>query len=291
MSKSELKSLLREFWNKVGKKELMREKNDPHKQIHTDLLWREIKRCLNGRSKLKILDAGAGPGRFSIYLAQDEHEVVHLDISDKMIEIAKEFSQNNNINNISFIRGDICKGFEFESNSFDLVICFDSPLSYCYKNYEFALSELLRVTKERLILCVSNRTGIIFGGGTSFELKHFGKLTVSKEIYKTGTLEKNEELINADSKVMPINWHAFTPDEIRNLIEKYDCVIEKISAPGTLASGIENKLLKKLLENRKNYEEFLDFEEKFDSNKNMLGVGSRVAGGLLITALKKFKAI
>ena len=80
---------LERYWNQYGKKEVEREDFDPRKQVHTDLLWKEIHRCIHSRKKLKILDVGAGPGRFPIPLAEAGHQVVHLDISAEMIKIAK----------------------------------------------------------------------------------------------------------------------------------------------------------------------------------------------------------
>ncbi|QEE14293.1 hypothetical protein DSAG12_00104 [Promethearchaeum syntrophicum] len=58
-----------EYWDQKAERELERE-NDPRKQVHSDLLWREIYKCIDSRKNLKILDAGAGPGRFSIPLAE-----------------------------------------------------------------------------------------------------------------------------------------------------------------------------------------------------------------------------
>ena len=59
---------LKKFWNNYGNRELYREKNDPRKQIHTDLIWRELKSCINARHRLKILDAGAGTVVFQYLL-------------------------------------------------------------------------------------------------------------------------------------------------------------------------------------------------------------------------------
>ncbi|MFW9973460.1 MAG: hypothetical protein ACFFDF_24965 [Candidatus Odinarchaeota archaeon] len=82
------------------------------------------------------------------------------------------------------------------------------------------------------------------------------------------------------------SWHGFTPEELTTLLEKNGCALEKISAPGTLARFISKDLLIKLLKNRNAYEDFLNFEEIFDSINSLLGVGAIDAGGLLTTAKK-----
>jgi len=46
-------------------------------------------------------------------------------------------------------------------------------------------------------------------------------------------------------------------------------------------------LLRKLIDNQENYEDFLNFAEEFDKQKEISGVGAIFAGGLLLSAMKK----
>ena len=275
---------LQSFWDERTEKELRREKEDPRKQVHTDLLWREIKRCIQ-KSSLRILDAGAGFGRFSIPLAKAGHKVVHLDISPKMLETAHKKAHSCGVTTIEFVQGSIDNLSGFKDNEFDLVLCLDSPLSFCYNTYETALSELIRVAKSRLVLCLMNRLGVIAEGGVDFDLKHFGKLKTVLEVYNTGTLLVSEELKRLQPNLFP-SWHAFTPDEIQELLERKGCRVEKISAPGTLSCFVDPELLKRLINDKKAYESYLDFEERYDSDINVMGIGAVGAGGLLVTAQK-----
>src|SRR4051794_41171769 len=82
------KAMMQAHWDERAKREAERESANPRKQIHTDLLWREIKRCVGGRTNLRILEAGAGAGRFSLPLAASGHKVTHLDISPQMLEVS-----------------------------------------------------------------------------------------------------------------------------------------------------------------------------------------------------------
>jgi len=52
---------------------------------------------------------------------------------------------------------------------------------------------------------------------------------------------------------------------------------------------VEPKLLKELFKNKKAYQKYLDFEEKYDANPSVLGVGAIGAGGLLVVARSKDK--
>ena len=69
----------------------------------------------------KVLDVGCGVGRWSLWLAPQGERVVGVDISPKMIEIAKKRAISSNIKNIVFfvIKNSLIK---FKDNEFDLVI-------------------------------------------------------------------------------------------------------------------------------------------------------------------------
>jgi len=119
----------------------------------------------------------------------------------------------------------------------------------------------------------------------NFDLRYFGRLKTVPEVYDTGTLLVTEELRRLHPTLMP-SWHAFTPDEIKCLLEKNGCQIERISAPCALAQFADAKLLKQLFKNKEAYEDFLDFEERYDSDIYVLGLTTEGTGGLLITATK-----
>ncbi|MHA1610417.1 MAG: class I SAM-dependent methyltransferase [Promethearchaeota archaeon] len=278
--------ILSQYWDKKSDRELNREEFDPRKFVHTELLWREIKRVMDGRKNLRILDAGAGPGRFSIPLAQEGHILTHLDISAEMLKIAEERAQSHKISNISFYQCSICEPLPFPDNSFDVVLCLDSPLSYCPHNYSSVIDELLRVSDSSVTLCVVNRLGAILEDGGNFDLEHFEQLKTIKSVFSTGVLEVDEEMRKLEPSLMP-SWRAFTPSELQHLFEEKNWVVEHISAPGTFVRFVDPELLKKLVKHPNEFRDYVDFAAKFDSEPMVLGVGAVNAGGLLVTAKKE----
>jgi hypothetical protein len=82
------------------------------------------------------------------------------------------------------------------------------------------------------------------------------------------------------------SWHAFTPDELKGLLEKNGCRVERMSAPCALAQFADAELLKQLFKDEEAYQSYLDFEERYDSDSYMLGMAAAGAGGLLVTATK-----
>ena len=109
----------------------------------------------------KILDAGGGTGKWSIYFAQRGFSVDLLDISDAMLEFAANEIESNNLRKkINVIKGSICD-LPFSDNSFDFVFCERNPISHCGKkemSYQ-SVTEMYRVLKPSGFFwgCVLNR--------------------------------------------------------------------------------------------------------------------------------------
>ncbi len=55
----------------------------------------------------RVLEIGAGTGRYTLELARLAKEVVAVDVSDRMLQILRGKAQRAHLNNISFVRGDI----------------------------------------------------------------------------------------------------------------------------------------------------------------------------------------
>lgn len=85
-----------------------------YKDDKTDLKY--IEKFLNLCNK-KILDLGCGMGHYSIYIKNKNFEVVGVDFSKEMLNIAKE-----NEPNIKFIESDICNLPENLDKDFDGVL-------------------------------------------------------------------------------------------------------------------------------------------------------------------------
>jgi SAM-dependent methyltransferase len=281
--------VLRAHWNNRVARERERETAQPGKRVHTDLLWREIHRTIGERTGLRILDAGAGTGRFSLPLAEAGHAVTHLDIAPAMLEAARAEAEQNGITTVTFVEGSVDDLSIFPNASFDLVLCLDSPLSFCGNRHEAALAELIRVCRGSLILCVVNTLGVITEGGLNFDLEQFGELRTVLSVFQTGVLDVSGELRQVAPTLMP-TWKSFRPAELKALLEAHGCVVTRVSAPGTLARFIKPELLTQLFANVPAYRNFLDFEEQFDAEESVLGLGAVRAGGLMVTACKTDQA-
>lgn len=78
----------------------------------------------------RVLDAGGGSGRYSIWLADNGYEVVHCDLSPEQVCIAREkVAEHDHTERVTTIEADI-RRLPFETGEFDAVCCLGGPLSH-----------------------------------------------------------------------------------------------------------------------------------------------------------------
>lgn len=134
-----------------------------------------------------VLDAGTGTGRFAIYLAQRGINVVAMDSSKEMVEIAREKAQREGCQHkIRFIVSDI-ENLPFEDESFDGFCSITVLIHFAYRGC--AVSELSRVLKPGgiAVLDVSNR---LLARAYKPFLNLAGKTTFQDYLYSRGEIGK-----------------------------------------------------------------------------------------------------
>ena len=112
----------------------------------------------------KILEIGAGTGRYSIFLAQKGYDVTAVDLTPKHVEIMK--SKTRRLKNFKCMVADALDLSMFEDKSFDMVLNF-GPMYHLFhkKDKNQAVKETIRVAKKNGICmfaylpCASFMTG------------------------------------------------------------------------------------------------------------------------------------
>ena len=104
-----------------------------------------------------VLDAGAGPGRFTIELAKLGAQVHVVDLSPVQLQLNAERVQAAGWEEavVARVLGDICDLSALPTGHFDAVVCFGGPLSYVMDRADAALAELCRVTRPGGLVLVS----------------------------------------------------------------------------------------------------------------------------------------
>ncbi len=98
-----------------------------------------------------VLDYGCGTGTTACELSNEVKQIHAIDISSKMIELAKEKAAAANIGNVSFAQGDIFDE-EYKFESFDAILAFNmlhtvpDPQAVMQRIYELLKPEGLVIT-------------------------------------------------------------------------------------------------------------------------------------------------
>ncbi len=130
-----------EYYDAFGEREWTRFEEGVTPPAGLDVHVRFLERFV--RPGDRALDAGAGPGRFSLELVRLGAEVVALDISPGQLEQLRA-----RLPDVEAHLGDVTDLSRFADRSFDLSVCFGGPLSYVLDRAEDALAELVRVTRS-----------------------------------------------------------------------------------------------------------------------------------------------
>lgn len=142
-----------------------------------------------------VLDAGAGPGRFTIELARLGARVHVGDISPGQLELNRERVAAAGYDSAVVARDvlDVCDLSSLASGSFDAVVCFGGPLSYVRDEAPAALAELARVTRPggHVLLSVMSTLGAMraFLPAVFDEHRRFGP-DHTERIFSTGELDR-----------------------------------------------------------------------------------------------------
>ena len=248
-----------------------------------------------------VFDGGAGCGRFSILLAKHGCDVTHFDISQPMIDKAKELAQKEGVlDKITFVKGALEDLSDFKDKSFDMVISFDAPISYTYPKQEKVLGELTRICRKRIIISVSSRLGYlpylanpiqknqfildencsdpfvkwcIDNKANAVKAFRFNKEAVLK-LWKEGLMGGDDEIAEYENGGPP--WcitYTFMPEELQNILTRLGVKNVRLAGPGAYARTLPNELLVKIMHDKKQRSDFLDFCYQYDSNPFVCGMG------------------
>ena len=120
-----------------------------HGQLEYCTTMAYIHRYAAGQSK--ILELGAGTGRYSIALAKEGMDVTAVELVGSNLAVLRENSRG--MDNIRSFRGDAADLSRFQDNSFDAVLSL-GPMYHLYEADEVgrAIDEAIRVTKPGGVL-------------------------------------------------------------------------------------------------------------------------------------------
>lgn len=84
-----------------------------------DINYRTIREAPLEFKDKKVLEIGCGTGLNTVYLAEQAHNVVAVDMSEAMLTKARQRAEDKNV---EFIKADITKSWQFREKLFDLTV-------------------------------------------------------------------------------------------------------------------------------------------------------------------------
>lgn len=272
---------IREYYNKYGEKEWHRLEQSIHGQVQFQVTTHIIKKYL--KKDAYVLDAGAGPGRYSIWLAQHGAKVYLSDISDEQLKIAEdrvtEAGVNERVQHIR--RHDICDLNEIPDNTFDLVPCLGGALSYVREGRHQAIQELIRVAK----LSAPIITSVMSLLGTFHLISSLDGVEFLEGITDHIDWDPETSFPEVMDSILGSNeWHApmtlYTSTYMRKFLEENGCKVVEVASPNTITSGVFN--LEKIEKSPDAFEMLLNLEKKFCNKPGIVDMGQH----LLTVAIK-----
>ena len=181
----------------------------------------------------RVLEIGAGPGRFTQMLAELGCRIVVVDISPVQLALNQEKAGE-----LGFAGAveewrlmDICDMGVLSDESFDAVVAYGGPLSYVFEQREAALDECVRVTK---------RGGTILLGVMS--------LWGSAHNYPAGTCWRSlrSSIVRSSAAGDTVEGqhrcHLFRAGEFRSVLDRPELTLLAMSASNCLSTHFEESL-------------------------------------------------
>lgn len=226
-----------QFYDAYGEREWQRFESSPSAKVNFHIHRHYLQ--LYVKPYDHVLEAGAGPGRFTIELAKLGAKITVGDISPKQLELNRIKVQAAGCEASVLAREvlDIVDLSRFPNSHFDLVVCYGGPLSYVMDQTDQALREMLRVVKPRgyLLLSVMSLLGTTQQRLPSvWELADQFGLSAIQKVIDTGDLPGD---INNGHTCRMYRWA-----ELKSLLERHPCKIDSVSAANFLSLHHEETL-------------------------------------------------
>ncbi len=244
------------YYNKFNEEKRL---DSRHGQVEYVLSMHVIHEFLEKMNQPRILDIGAGTGKYSVALAQEGYDVTAVELVKSNLGTLKAKKSS-----VKAYQGNALDLSRFPDESFDLTLCF-GPMYHLFDENDKlkALAEAKRVTKKEgviLVAYVMNDYSVIMYG---FEEGHI------KECIENG---KIDESFHTRSTIDDL-YDYVRLEDIDQLNEKAGLKRRKIVAVDGAANYIR-PFLKKMDE--ETFELFLKYQLSISERADMIGASSHV---------------
>jgi len=240
--------------------------------IHADFIERYLRPPGD-----RVLDAGCGPGRFAIAIAQLGGRVTALDLSQQQLDLARErLAEAGLLDRVEgFVEGDVAQLSMFADGQFDVVVCYGGALSYVCERRHEAAAELVRVARPGGVLLISVMSR--FGAAANNVRRPFTPVLQDPEGWHLWRLLEQGDLpgFPSSSGMQHPPMHLYSAAELQSLFRDVGCQVLEIAGSNVAAfegsSGFEE-----VAADPKAWSTAIDLERSLNRVPGLLDSGSHI---------------
>jgi SAM-dependent methyltransferase len=261
---------VRDHFDALGLGEWERLDQSPRTRVAFELHRRFLARHV--RPGWRVLEIGAGPGRFTIELAVIGATVVVCDLSQVQLDLNRErVAAAGHEQAVTERRlADIRDLSAFADGAFDAVVAYGGPISYAFEQAGAAFAECVRVTRPGgvVLASVMSTAGSFryFLSSVVTEIEDFG-LAVTDEVLHTGDVRPTQ----AGGHIC----RMFRWREVAEMIAAQPCRLLAASASNAISLG-NPEALGRLAADPAVWPRLLDWEEELAQEPGLLDAGTHI---------------
>jgi SAM-dependent methyltransferase len=236
-------------------------------ELHRRLLGRYLK------AGMRVLEIGAGPGRFTIVLAQLGCRVVVSDLSSVQLALNAEHVHAAGVTDAieASVQLDVRDLSRFPDGCFDAVVAYGGPLSYVFEDAPRALCECFRVTSPRGMVLASVMS--LAGSGRCYIESFLPTIeVVGLDTFSAFLDDGDQRALASVPGTHPC--HLFTWNEVQDLVAEAGGEVVAGLASNWLSLGPEPVIREFGAGER--WTTFLDWEERFCAEPGAIDGGTHI---------------
>jgi SAM-dependent methyltransferase len=265
---------VRAYYDEYGEREWARFERRPMDRVNLEVHRRFLARLVKDGDR--VLEVGAGPGRFTILLADLGARTTVVELSPRQLQLNRQRVTAAGCQSSieAWELGDVVDLSRFGDGSFDVATAFGGPLSYLFGRAGEGLDQLLRTVRPDgfVAFSVMSRWGALrMALMDVFDFERRGLQDLNRQVIETGDLVG--ELARVPGMSLPHECHLFTWGEIEHLLDGRRCELVDASASNYLSVNLGDEVQNL---DQAEWETFLDWEERACRSRGIYDAGTHI---------------